>query len=192
MNFTQVVNEVMSIVKRPDKLLDVRREVNSAVNQFCMDVQPGFSFDIVEVNQALVPNQMTQALALSLFPRFRKIQYIKYGGSRKFLTALPRKELLNSSCDFRDKYYIAGTNLNISLATTASALDIGYFAAPPLLDDVTINTHWMLDLSPYMVIDRAAAKIFNDIGDNDSSNRREAAARAAFLIAQKDYGITTQ
>jgi hypothetical protein len=50
----------------------------------------------------------------------------------------------------------------------------------------------MLDLSPYMVIDRAAAKIFNDIGDNDSSNRREAAARAAFLIAQKDYGITTQ
>jgi len=189
MNFTEAVQAVVDIVKRPDKLLDARREVNSAINQFSMDTE--FTFDVMETSPALVANQLTQALALSLFPRFRKIQYIKRGGTRTFLSPLARSELLKTNCDFRNKYYIAGTNLNISLADYSSTLDLGYFQAPPTLTDAA-PTFWMLDLSPYMVIDRAAAKLFTNIGDDTSAARHEGFARSAFLTAQKDYGISTQ
>jgi len=189
MNFTDVVTEVLGITKRPDKLQDIRREVNSAVNQFCMDTE--FDRDIVELNTAIVPTEYTQALPLTTFTRFRKFSYIKRGGTRAFLNRLTRADLLLTNCDYRDKYYIAGANLNVSLASLAATLDIAYFQAPPLLTDAS-GDFWLLELSPFMVIDRVAAKIFTSIGDGDSATRHERFAVSAYLSAQKDYGISTQ
>lgn len=189
MNFSGIVQEVMGVIKRPDKLLDVRREVNSAINQFCLDTN--FRFDVVEVSPAIVPTEYTQALSLSLFPRFRKFDYIKRGGTRHFLDRLTRSELIKTNCDMRDKYYIVGNNVNLSLAHYANTVDISYYAAPPLLTDAAPE-FWMLELSPYMVIDRTLAKLFTSIGDGDSAVRHERFALSAFLTAQKDYGVATQ
>lgn len=189
MNFSQVVTEVASIVKRPDKLLDIRREVNAAVNQFSTDAN--FDFDKVEVSPTLVATEYTQALALSLFPRFRKFDYIKRGGTTYFLSRLTRAELIKTNCDMRDKYYIVGSNVNLSLSTLANTVDVCYYQSPPLLTDAAPD-FWMLEKSPYMVIDRAAAKIFTVIGDQDSALRHERFAVSAFMTAQKDYGTSTQ
>lgn len=187
MNFTEVCNEVLAIVKRPDKLLDIRREVNSAINQFTMDQD--FDRDIVEISPLLDAAEYTQALPLTTFTRFRKFHYIKRGGTRHFLKRLGRTDV--SGCDMKDKYYIAGPNVNLSLAALAATVDIAYFQAPPLLTDAAPD-FWMLELSPYMVIDRTAAKIFTSIGDADSATRHERFAISAFLSAQKDYGTSTQ
>lgn len=189
MNFSEVVNEVMGIIKRPDKLLDVRREVNSAINQFCLDTQ--FTFDLAEVSPAIVSTEYTQALPLSNFPRFRKFQWIKRGGTRCFLDVLTRKELIKTDCDMRDKYYIVGSNVNLSLRDLANTIDVSFFQVPPTLTDAAPD-FWMLEKSPYMVIDRTVAKLFNSIGDTDSGGRHERYAVSAFLTAQKDYGISTQ
>ena len=189
MNFTDVVTEVMGIIKRPDKLLDVRREVNSAVNQFCMDTE--FTRDLLEISQPIDVTQYTQALPISGFTRFRKFSYMKQGGTKCFLNPLPRGELLKTNCDMRNKYYIAGSNVNISLSVLCSTLDLAYFQYPPLLTDAA-PTFWLLDVSPFMVIDRAAGKILASIGDGDSATRHERFAVSAFLTAQKDYGISTQ
>lgn len=189
MNFSEVVQEVMGMVKRPDKLLDVRREVNAAINHFCTDVN--FQFDLVEASPTLVNTEYTQALTLSLFPRFRKFHWLKRGGTQCFLNKLVRQELLKgTACDMRDKYYIVGSNVNLSLSQLANTLDVSYFQMPPQLTDADPD-FWMLELSPYMVINRAAAIVFGSIGDDTSQTRYERYAVSQFLSAQKDYGVAT-
>lgn len=188
MIFTDVVNEVLSIVKRPDQVSNVRREVNAAISAFCMDVD--WPFDLVEMKPALDGTQLTQALALSLFTRFRKFSYIKRGGTKDFLKPLSRQELLQTNCDYANKYYIVGQNVNISLADYSTTLDLGFFQYPPTLTDSS-PSFWMLDMTPYMVIDKAASKIFTAIGDDGSAQKHAAFAREAFLIAQKDHSTST-
>jgi hypothetical protein len=190
MNFTEVVTEVMGVLKRSDKLLDVRREVNSAINQFCMDAN--FQFDLAELSPAIVTTELTQALPLSTFARFRKFAWLKRGGTRCFISKLERAELLKgTACDMRDKYYIVGTNVNLSLADYANTVDVSWFQAPPTLTDAAPD-FWMLELSPYMVIDRTLAKLFTAIGDDATAQRHEAFALSAFRTANKDYGTSTQ
>lgn len=190
MNFTEACAEVLKVIKRPDKASDVQREVNSAINQFCLDTE--FEFDVAELSPAIVPTEYTQAVPLSTFPRFRKFHWLKRGGTRCFIKRLERAELLKgTACDMRDKWYIAGSNVNISLAAYAATLDVAWFQYPPTLTDASPD-FWMLERSPYMVIDRAIAKIFTSIGDDSSAARHEAFAVSAFRTAQKDYGISTQ
>lgn len=190
MNFTEVVTEVMGVLKRNDKLLDVRREVNSAVNQFCMDAN--FQFDLAELSPAIVYAELTQALPLSTFARFRKFAWMKRGGTSCFLNRLERQELLKgSACDMRDKYYIVGSNVNLSLASQANTLDVSWYQFPPTLTDAAPD-FWMLEKSPYMVIDRTLAKLFTSIGDDSSASKYEAFALSAFRTANKDYGTSTQ
>lgn len=187
MNFTQTVAEVMSIVKRPDKLVDIRREVNSAINHFCTDTH--FVRDLAEVNIAIDAAEYTQAVALSGLTRFRKEWYVKLGGTKKRLTAADPAMLWDEGCDLRNKYYIVGDSMNLYLSTLVSSVDIGYYKYPPVLTDASPD-FWMLDLSPYMVIDRAASKIFTSIGDTQSAQRHEAFAVAAYQSARRDYGHT--
>lgn len=186
MNFTQTVAEVMGIVKRPDKLLDIRREVNSAVNHFSADGQ--FERDIAEAAPALDATLYAQTLSLTLLPRFRKMWYVKPGGTRIKLRKLSPSDLFDRACNVQNTYYITGDNINLNLKTPAASLDVGYFQYPPLLTDAA-GTYWMLDVSPFMVIDRAAAKLFTSIGDDTSARRHEAFAVSAYQAARRDYGL---
>ena len=183
MNFTEVVNEILTRTKRPDKLADIRREVNSAVSIFCADVEA--AEDLVESTQAIVSTEYSQALALSLFPRWRKFLYMKYAGSRRYILKLDTKKMFTSDCKMADRYYVVGTNVNINLGTLASNLDIGYYAYPPTLTDATPN-HWLLDRAWNCVFDRAVAKIYADIGDAPSADRHERYATIAWLTHRAD------
>lgn len=185
MNFGQTVAAVVEIIKRPDKASDVKREVNSAISNFSVDAE--FERDLAEISLPLDNTQYSQSLALSLLPRYRKIWYVKYGGTRKRIKKASLTSLFDLSCDMRDRYYISGSNMNIQLATLASSLDVGFFQFPPLLTAGT-DEFWMLDLIPHMVIDRAAGKLFTSIGDAASAQRHEAFAVAAYQSARRDFG----
>jgi hypothetical protein len=184
MNFTQAVSEVVGITKRPDKLSDARREVNSAISFYCLDNT--FANDFVEQSVALDATQYDQSFSKTLLTRFRTFKYIKRGGTSEYLTRLSDQEL-GKKMDKCDKFYEVGTNVNISMRKLAATLDVGYWAYPPLLtDELNNNAFWMLDLAPYMIIDRAAAAIFRSIGDEKSFQTQRSSAIEAYMAFRKD------
>lgn len=185
MNFTEAVAEVQGIVKRPDKILDYRREVNAAVNFFSSD--SNFKRDIAEVLLAIDVLAYSQNILFTDLPRFRKIQFMKRGGTRQYLSELNTKDLTSAECAL-DKYYIAGAGVRINMRALASTLDIGYYQYPPYLTD-SAPVYWMLDSSPFMVIDRAAGSVFRDIGDDASSRTHMASSNVAYLAFRNDQGV---
>jgi hypothetical protein len=190
MDFPAVLQEVVREIKRPEKANSARREINAAVTFYCLDNL--FQRDFVEQNVAINATQAAQAIAISSLTRMRHIKYIKRGGTRCFLKILPDSELFNSNCDLRDRYYIVGDNININMATLAPTLDIGYYSYPPLLNETTQKTFWLLDVAPYMVIDRACAALFKGMGDEKSFQTMRESAREGYLAARKDLGIANQ
>lgn len=186
MTFSELVNEVLGIVKRADKIADIRREVNAAVNHFSTDYM--FPRDRAELLVSIDANQLTQTLPLSSLARFSKIWYLKPAGTRIKLHPLTPAELFDTTCDRRNKYYIVGENINFSLAAAATALDVGYYQYPPWMTNSS-GHHWFLDACPEMIYDRAAAKIFTNIGDDASAGRHEAFAIAAYMSLRRKHPL---
>lgn len=182
MNFTAALNEVLSIVKRPDKSADMAREINSAVNFFCTDSD--FKRDVEETLLPIIPTDYSQLISYSALTRFRKVQYMKHGGTRNYIAEIQASKQLSSSCSI-DKFYVAGTGIRINLGSLSPAVDIGYYQYPPQLTAAQ-GDFWLLDLAPYMIIDRAAGKIFTNIGDDASGKRHLDAAHAAYLSFRAD------
>lgn len=189
MNFTEVVAEVMATCKRPDKLAVARREVNAALAFFSGD--QNFSRDVFEELKAITATEYTQAIDIATLTRYRKIKYIKRAGTKNYLSKLSAKEL-GTDCDSKDRFYVAGNSIKISMTALAANLDIAYYQYPPTLTDLA-PTYWMLETGWPMVFNRAAAKVFADIGDDASAKMHEAYARtdfAAFVMdAEKDLGF---
>lgn len=185
MNFSEIVSAVTEITKRPDKVLDIRREVNSAISHFCTDVS--FEEDRNELSVALDPTLYIQDVAMTNFPRYRKFWYIKLAGTKHYLTKLNERDLGKTDCDMKDKYYVSGTNLRLSASALAANIEVGYYLVPPRLSGV--EEFWLIDKHPDMVIDRTAAKIFASLGDGDSARLHEGYAVAAFKAIKMDRGV---
>lgn len=183
MNFTEIVAELNTLIKRPDRLADIRREVNSAINFFCCDMNA--TRDVVETQQVLVATEYSQSFALSAFTRFRKFQYLKRAGTREFLAPLEGRKMFTSDCNNADKYYIAGTTVNINMTKLAASLDVGYYQYPPILTDSSPD-FWLLDAAWPAVFDRVAAKIFNAIDNAPMAAKHEGYATTAWLSKRKD------
>jgi hypothetical protein len=178
MNFTEIVAEVVRVTKRPDKILDARREVNAAINFYSID--SFFDRDISEITLPISVGEYTQDIPFSDLPRFRKFQYIKRAGTLNYLSTLDKVKLFIRGCDIVDKYYITGPAVRISMKATAAALDIGYWQYPPILTDAAPE-FWQLEGNWPAVLDRAMAKVFANIGDDASSAKHERYAVVAYL-----------
>lgn len=183
MNFNQAVTEVVGIVKRPELIEQVRREVNSAIAFYCLDGE--WANDYLEQTVVLDPLQYTQSFSKADLTRFRKFRFLKRGGTRSFLSLATPLEM-SKGCT-GDKYYEAGTNVNVSLSKLSATLDVGYYSYPAVLTSVPTNgAHWMLDMFPYMIIERAAAKVFEKMGDEKSMATYFSSARELYLAFRKD------
>lgn len=189
MNFTEVVTAIQDLVKRPDKILVTRREVNAALLFFSSN--QNFARDVMEQLLPIVATEYTQAILFSSLPRFRAFKYIKRAGTRSYLAKLATSEL-GTLCDAKDKYYVIGAGINISMSALAANLDVAYYQYPSVLTDASPD-HWMLEGGWSMVMNRAASKVFANIGDDASAKLHEGYARldyAAFeQSAEKDLGI---
>lgn len=184
MNFTEAVNEVMLIVKRPDKILNIRSQVNNAINFYSMETT--FAFDLQEQAISIPTSDYIHSIALSELTRFRKIQTIRPSG-KKNLTQISSSDIVDEcGKDKTDVWYLAGTQINVRLSNTNSQLLLAYFSYPPILTDAA-PSYWMLDISPWMVIHRAAGFIFASIGDDDSAKIHKALGDEAFISAKRDY-----
>lgn len=187
MNFTGAVIEVLSMVKRPDKINTIKRCVNQALTMACMS--SNFARDLQERVITIDPALNAQSLPLSEFERFRKFVYIRPSNRKCYVTQTDADKIFAKGIELLDKYYVAGDQVNFKLARTAPTLLVGWFAHPPRLTDAAPN-FWLLDVCPDMIIDKAAALVFKDIGDDASARQKESDYSAQLLIASADlkYG----
>lgn len=188
MNFTEIVQEVVSITKRQDKLLDIRRNVNSAINQACLGTN--FARDHDELLLSISSSEYAGNIQLALLPRFRKLNYIIPTGYGCPIKSIEAPQVFEAGVEQVDRYYISGDQINYKLSVLSSGLKVGYFRYPPVLTDAAA-TFWLLDAAPYMIIDNAAARTFRNIGDELSARQHEGDWRLAYDSARIDlkYGI---
>jgi len=184
MNFTEAVAEVLRITKRPDKLDSIRREVNAAINFCC--IEGNFARDMDEGSFVVDPALYAQSLPLSGFTRWRKFAYIKSPGCKGYIEQRDPQKVFENHQEARDVYYVAGDEVKLSLCKLTSSLLIGYFRYPPTLTDASPN-FWLLEVSPYMIIAKATASIYSDVGNPTEAVKHEQAFNSMFLSAQRDY-----
>jgi len=182
MNFTAIVNEILSMTKRPDKINDIRREVNAAILYY--STESDYRRDLVETTITITPAGYEKILALSDLTRFRKVSYIKYAGTKKYVEELNGLKL-TKDCELLDKWYISGDSINIRLRASAASLDLGYYQYPEYKTDLLPN-YWMLDGNWNAILERAASAVFNDIGDTGSSQVSARKALEAANIFRND------
>lgn len=184
MNFTEIVAEVTTITQRPDLILHARRAVNSAVNFFC--VEANFARDLSEDAFTVSESEYIHSIALSEFERFRKFRYIKPATHNCMVNAISPEDIFKGGQQAKNCYYIVGSEVKINLPYLTPELLIGWFQYPPILTDLEPD-FWLLEVSPFMIIDKAAATIFRQIGQNQESGVHEQSAAMAFTSARRDY-----
>lgn len=189
MNFQQAQDEVIAHTKRPDKLVQIKSEINRAIAFYTLKAD--FSKDLVE---ASIPVDVTKygdtvdlsALAAPLV-RFRKFKYLKPTGVRYYLTTIDPTQLLTPQGQVQpNRYYVAGDNLTYTLSALTSVLECGYYQYAPLLV-ANADEHWMLDLMPWAITERAASRIYHSIGDEISSKSFEDSSMDFFLAGRRDF-----
>lgn len=189
MNFLEAQNEVISHTKRPDKLVDIKSQLNRAIAFFTLKAD--FSRDLVETSIPADPALYGDTIDLTAlavpFVRFRKFKYIKPTNVRYYLNTIDPTQLLTPQGRVQpNRYYVAGNSLTYTLSALTSVLECGYYQYAPLLVNNT-DEHWMLDLMPWAVIEKAASRIFFNIGDEASARSFEDSSMDFFLVGRRDF-----
>jgi hypothetical protein len=149
-----------------------------------------FTRDLVEDTLNLDPDVYGQTLDLSGLTRFRKIKWLRPTSRRYYLKPIDPGQILTPGGTVQtNRFYVAGTDLTITLSALDATLEIGYMQHAPLLTDVAAQTHWMLEMIPWAIIERAATQTFKSIGDDTSARFYEASSMELFVAARNDFEI---
>lgn len=183
MNFTEIVNAVIRDVKRPDKIQDARLHVNAALLYYSTEYD--YEQDLIEQTLTISPAGYTLEVPIGDLTRFRKVDYLKYAGLRKYVGKLESR-ILTADCQLQDKWYVAGSSIKINLGTSASALDFSYYAFPPTLTDASPD-HWMLNGNWSAIFNKARSALYVNIGDTQSASSALALAERDATIFRGDY-----
>lgn len=183
MNFTEIAQEILGMTKRPDKLPNIRRAINAAVLFF--DTEHDYKRDVQEMQFSLPVPGYEAIIPLNTFTRFRKMSYMKVGGTRCYVEELQSLQL-TKDCSILNKWYISGDSIKVKLGLHANTLDLAYYQYPPVLTDANPN-FWMLEGNWIAVLNKAAAEVYNDIGDSQSSAGALKDAVSNGVIFKNDY-----
>jgi len=197
MNITEAVDEVISITKRPDKAVEILSNINKALAYFTL--KASFRQDYLETTLTLDPDSYGQILDLTDaaisapdIVRFRKIAWLRPTSRRYYLKEIDPSQILTPGGTVQtDRFYVGGNSLVIAQSGLDDTLEMGYFSYSTVLDLVTVTTHWMLNLMPWAITERAASQIFKSIGDDNSSKFYEATSEDFFKVARRDFEYQT-
>lgn len=184
MNFTEVVAEVSRLTKRPDLIVDIQREVNAAINFSC--IEGNFARDLMEDSYVVDGTAYAQSLPLSGFSRWRKFAYIKNPTCTDYVKQRDPSKIFENGKESSDVYYVVGDEVKFKLCKLTASLLIGHFRYPPILTNAS-SAFWLLEISPFMIIDKAAASIFSQVGNTTEATKHEMAFSIAFTSAVRDY-----
>lgn len=191
MNFSEVVTEIIGITGRPDKATAIGVAINAAISLCTM--KASFARDLVETSIPITPDEYTGTvkfnnLQVPVVIRFRKFKYVKAYGVKGYLTpTAPEKVFTPGGVSQKNVYYLSGDSITYILGVAAPSLEVGYYQYAPILDANKNNTHWMLEVMPYTIIDLAAARIFREIGDDASATRHQKDGDESFKVNRRDH-----
>lgn len=184
MNFLEVVDEVIGITSRPDKSKEISSAVNAIISMLL--AKADFYNDLVETTLAVDGTLYGQSVSLASLTRFKKFKFVKTPGVKGYITPIDPTQILTPKNNIQpNRYYVGGTSLTFTTSTLSPTLEVGYYAYPAILSGT--DTHWLLDKSPWCVIDLVAAKIFRSIGDMEAARAYEASGKEAFQTARNDF-----
>lgn len=180
-----MVQWVMRTTKRPDKVLDIKDAINSAIESFSLAAT--FAADLVETTININGTQFAQSLDIDdNFTRFRKMKYLKRTGQKGYICWIDSQNVFDKhGCEQLDRWYRAGGNIVFKMRVLSPTLDIGYYSYPGLLVADT-DDHWMMEVIKTIVHDKAAARVFYLIGENSDADKFGKLAENAFLAARDD------
>lgn len=186
MFFSEVVDEVISILARPDREDEIKVAINAILHKTLL--KANFAFDLVESTINIDPTLYGDTIDYSAeVTRFRKFKYVKPYGARRYLKSIDSDKVFTpGEVMQKERYYIAGTNLTYILANLAPSLEIGYYQYPDILANPN-DTHWFLDKAPYCIIDLTAARMMRSIGDDTSAKAYEQSGKELFEVAKRDF-----
>lgn len=187
MTLTEAIEEVISITKRGDKRAEITSNINKAIAFWTL--KANFARDLVETTLDMDANAYSQSIDLSTeLTRFRKFKYIRPTTRRYFFKVIDPTQMLGPNGAVQtDRYYIAGQTLVITQSQLDATAEIGYYQYAPLLAEGGTEDHWMFDMMPWAVTERAASQIFKAIGDETSSSHYQATSLEFFLTARRDF-----
>lgn len=193
MTLNEVLAEVMELTGRPDKKAQTITAINKVISDCC--IKTSFARDLVEtsipIDSTLYGDtiEFNNVIINPNIVRFRKFKYIKRPGVRGYLTPIGADKVFTPGGSIQtDVYYVGGNNITYIMKQLAPTLEIGYYQYPPVLsEDGSNNTHWTLDVMPYVIIDLAAARIFRNTGDETSAKTHEGDGQRSYRIHVGDH-----
>lgn len=187
MNFAEAVDNIVTRIKRPDKVLDCGDAINRAINLFGTST---WAADLVELTHTLAaPTSYVQAIDItaSPFARFRKVKYIRPTGYRKYLTFRDSSRIWDHNCESTDVWYRGGNYIRFKLSALQTTAEMGYYQYHiPLADDA--DTDWMLDQMWPAIQSYALQEMFADIGNMDESAKHEKRWPVLLAAYKEDIG----
>jgi hypothetical protein len=176
--------------KRPDKIAEIKNAINAAIEFYSNSSD--WSNDLVETTVNINSTLYAQSLTIaSSFTRFKKIKYIRPTGWQKYLTWWDPATIFDENQnEIVNTWYRSNSNIIFKLSTLASSLEIGYLQYHNYLV-ADSDTHWMLDIFPQMIMDKACERIFSLIGNDTESVLYRGFAAAHYVNNTKHkYGVS--
>ena len=186
MNFNEAIAAVLALTSRPDKASYTAQAINEAIS-FCT-LLGEFRNDMIETSINVSATLYGASISISTLTRFRRFLYVKPYGKYYYLNPIGQDKLFTPKGNMQpDAYFIAGTSLTYTLSELNTSLLIGYLSRAAVLDTVTVTTHWMLTEIPYAIINLAAAKVFQEVGDDASYRSFDTKGMDMFHAFRNDH-----
>ena len=194
MTLLETIEAVISITKRADKRTEILSNINKAIAFYTLKAD--FSRDLSELTipiDSTVYGQTIDLTTLASPPtRFRKVKWLKPTGRRYYFKLIDPGVILTPQGQVQtDRFYTHGQNITITQSNYDSTIEMGYLSYADVLQEgqSPVDTHWMLDLMPWAIIERAASQTFKSIGDDVSSKFYEQSSMEFFVTARNDFEI---
>lgn len=193
MDFNQLVEEVVTLVKRNDRQAEIQSAIRSATLKahrkdfYYRDLsESGVQFKEPDFIQNFQPTQIFGS-------RFRKLKYIRYwnydvpsstgyGAPGDLLTPIDIENIKDLyGYTKTDVYYMAGELIQIRTARPLSHCLVGVYLNPVIATPETYQS-WIADMYPYAIIYEAARQVFMRIG-------RPADAQSMASLVAEEYTL---
>jgi len=189
MTFTELLNEVYILTKRPD-LVD---RTSSAVRSATLKLHSSDYFyrDLIEIGISFeVAARLQQIDYYALLPFYRSLKYIRKTDSQGLEQGVlydlitPEQVLDGYGINKENVVYVAGQIIQIRSSAPVQYILFGYYTFPSVLP--TSFASWIAILQPFAIIYEAAARVFKSIGDTEQFAAYTALAKeemAAVIIS---------
>lgn len=192
MTFEELVQEVISITKRPDLEARIRSNVRMATLKahqsdfYYRDlIEVAVQFNDIFYLQSFVPTEIV--------PTFRKAKYIRLweggidGSPGKFLTPIQIENSLDGYGIIKtDVFYMAGQNLQIRGTCALDKCLFGCYVHPTVLPESSYAS-WIAVEMPAVIIYEAARVTFKSISNTEMANEYSALVQEQFAELRISY-----